>query len=281
MPKTVTVRFFQIGKVHRNGPSVRNALDQIVALGQPGARECQLAQGMDCRLERYTPAAGILTGEMTRVRDDDHPSEVHPHGTAQLNVAGAIGEGIAFRYRERDHLLAIQYDPRIMGPGRFIDYMMQMAQPANFTILPKMDRNALASFRARPLRKVKIRIAQPQDLRQVEPAMSSVAQSVRRMGREYAAPSITLELGMGHEGGSLGRDAKRMVEGFIRRAVNDENIKNVRTTSDSGPGVANEEVDLLDALLSVKHTIARMSNDPLQSYRDRARVLERAMNGHV
>lgn len=281
MPKTVTVRFYQVGLVDPRGTTLRHALDQIAAIRQPGQREMQLAPGLRVRLERYVATPGYLTGEMTRVRDDDHPSAVHPHGTMPLNLGGPIGEGVAFRYRERDHVLAIQYDVRSLAPGRFIDYVMQMAPNSRFTFEVKADANALAHFRNHPLKKAKIRLAQPQDLTQVEPAMTSVARSIRSMGRDYAAPIVTIELGMGHEDGSLGRDVKRMVEGFVRRAAHDPNIRSVRVTPDNGPGVDNADINLLDALLSVKDVIPNPSNDPNRSYAARSRVIERALNGHA
>ena len=280
MPKIVTVRFYQVGKVHPHGPSLRAALDQIAALGQPGARERQLAAGFRCRLERYVPTAGYLTGEITRVRNEDFPAEVHPHGTAQLSVTVPIGEGIAFRYRERDHVLAIQYDTRIVSPGRFIDYVSSLVPAAQFTADPKADANALAHFRARPLKKVRIKLAQPQDLRNVEPSMQSAARSFRSLGRDYAAPIVTLEMSVGHEDGSLSQDAKRMVEGFVRRAGGNSDVRSVTIKPDNGPGQENRELNLLDALLSVKTEIPNAHNDPQVSYNARLRVVERALNGH-
>lgn len=281
MPKIVTVRFYQIGKLHAHGLSLRSALDQIAALGQPGVRERQLTAGFRCRLERYVPTAGYLTGEITLVRNEDFPAEVHPHGTAELNVGVPIGEGVAFRFREQDHVLAMQYDPRVVSPGRFIDYLMQSVAAAQFTIEPKADVRALAHFRARPLKKVRIKLASPQDLRAVEAPMQSAARSFRSLGRDYAAPIVTLEMSVGHEDASLSQEAKRMVEGFVRRAVADDaNVRSVRIKPDNGPGIENREVDLLDALLSVRDEIPNPSNDPQTSYDARRRVVERALNAH-
>lgn len=280
LPKIVTVRFYQIGKLTAHAPTLRVALSQIEALGQPGAREKQLAPGFKCRLERYVATAGYLTGEITRVRSDDFPSEVHPHGTTRLNVRVPIGEGIAFRYRERDHVLGIQYDPRIVSPGRFMDYINQLVPEAQFYAEPKADLTALAAFRARPLKKVRIKLARPQDLRDVEPPMQSAAKAFRSLGRDYAAPVVTLEMSVGHEDGSLSQDAKRMVEGFIRRAGSRSDVKSVKIKPDNGPGEENREIDLLDALLSVRDTIESPSNKPDRNYDARRSIVERALRGH-
>jgi hypothetical protein len=280
VPKIVTVRFYQIGKVSAHAPTLRVALSQIEALGQPGFRERQLAAGFRCRLERFTATPGYLTGEITRVRSDDFPSEVHPHGTTVLNVGVPIGEGVAFRYRESDHVLAIQYDPRVVSPGRFIDYVNQLVPAAQFLSKPKVDANALAHFRAHPLKKVRIKLARPQDLRNVEPSMQSAARAFRTLGRDYAAPLVTLEMSVGHEDSSLSRDAKRMIEGFVRRAAVGSGVKSIKVRPDNGPGEENAEVNLLDALLSVKDTIDRPSNDPQSNYDARRRIVQSALNAH-
>lgn len=281
MPRAMSVRFYDVRKVHARGMSLRDALSQIAARGQPGTREMQLGPGVRVRLEEFTPTAGFLEGEITRVRADDHPSEVHPHGTVQLNVTGPIGEGVAFKFRERDHVLAIQYDNRIVAPSRFFEYVMQMAQPAQFEADAKADARALAHFRRHPMKKVKIRLAQPQDLAGVEAPMQSAARAFRGLARDYAAPMITLELGVGHEDGALGADAKRMVEGFVRRSGIDPNVKSVKITPDNGAGIENAEINLLDALLSFRTTIPNLPNDPAANYAARQRVVSRALANHT
>jgi hypothetical protein len=174
----------------------------------------------------------------------------------------------------------MQYDARIVSPGRFLDYIMQWVPAAQFTGDAKADANALAHFRAKPLKKVRIKLAQPQDLRNVEPAMQSAAKSFRSLGRDYAAPLVTLEMSVGHEDASLSQEAKRMVEGFLRRAGAHSDVKNITIKPDNGPGEDNRDVNLLDALLSVKAEIPNPQNDPAASYDARRRIIERALNAH-
>src|SRR5690606_837024 len=110
MANKLTVRFYQIGKLQPQGPSLQTALETIAAK-EHGERQVQLAEGMMVRLERYNEDAGELEGEFTRVRRDDFPYRVLPDGAKPLNVDDPLGSGVAFRYRPQDHILAIQYNP--------------------------------------------------------------------------------------------------------------------------------------------------------------------------
>ena len=89
MPKPITVRFYQVGKMSQHGPSLRTVLQQIFDLGEPGTRQRQLSGAFTCRLERLNIATpGYIAGEMIRVRSTDLPCEVHPDGTHALSVDG-------------------------------------------------------------------------------------------------------------------------------------------------------------------------------------------------
>ncbi|RYD67905.1 MAG: hypothetical protein EOP58_01960 [Sphingomonadales bacterium] len=201
-----------------------------------------------------------------RVRTTDLPCEVHPDGTRALGVNVPIGDGVAFQYRERDHKLAIQYDPRVLSPGRFNDYISQLFPAGIFTLEPAIDPLALARFRAQPLRKLKVRLARPQQLAALEDDMAAAGQAFRDLGEAYEAPVITLEMSMGHYGGQLGEGAKQMVEGFLTMAGRSSDVRGITVTPDSGDGSQNEDINLLDTLLSVKGEIAPASEAPNDVY---------------
>lgn len=266
MPKTITIRFFRVGKMHQAGPSLRASLDKIYATGEPGKRERQLSGAFRCRLERYEASGGLLRGEMTRVRDSDFPSEVHPYGTSGLGVDVPIGDGIVFCFREADHILAIEYGPRTLSPGRFADYISSMDPNAVYTLEPSIDRMALERFRAQPLRKVEIRIAGVQHLEEVENAAQPVAGALQHLGEQYNAPMVTVALSMGNAKGELAEGAKQMVEGFLRMAGRGDDIRSLRATPDAGEGERNEDINLLDQLLSIKAELVLPNKEPEKSY---------------
>lgn len=266
MAKPITVCFYQVGKVAQEGPSLRAVLQSIFDLGDPGVRERQLSGAFICRLERLSSTPGYLAGEMMRVRSTDLPCEVHPDGTRPLNVGVPIGDGIAFHYREHDHKLAIQYDNKVLSPGRFNDYLGQMVHAGQFMFDPAIDPAALAKFRAQPLRKLRIKLARPQQLGDLENEMAAAAHAFRDLGEAYQAPIVTLEMSMGRSGGQLGEGAKQMIEGFLAMAGHSGDVRGVHVTPDAGEGQQNEDINLLDTLLSVKGEIAPASDAPNDVY---------------
>lgn len=277
MARQISIRLWRVGKRHAQGASLRQALEQVFALGEPGARQRQMAQGLTCRLEHYRREGGVLAGEMTRVRHEDYPAEIHPHGRQALNVNVPIGDGVAFRFREADHTLAFQYDDRILSAGKFLDYLESMHAGALFDAHPIPDRDEWARFQASPLKKVSIRLASPTDVVTDEDSMEAAASSFRRLGQEYGAPLVTLEMSVGTGGGFLTEAAKRMMMGFLRsEAVND--VRSMKATPGGGEG-RSKEINLLDTLFSHKEMI-ESSRDVEEDFAIRQRVLTRVLNAN-
>lgn len=268
MPKTVTVRFYEIGKMAENGPSLRTALQQIFESGQAGDRQVQLSEGFVGRLERLTTnVAGYVSGEMLRVRDTDFPCEVHADQTRTLNVDTPLGDGISFCFREADSRLAIQYDPRTFSPGRMFDYISQWNGVPLFTYQPAIDDQAIQRFRQQPLRKLTIRLASPQHLAAVEDGAAPVVDAVQQLAEDYDAPTVSIELSMGRNKGSLAEGTKLVAEGFLQMLGNGTaDVRSLKVTPDSGEGIENEDINLLDQILSDRDEIASPGNDPAVIY---------------
>lgn len=282
MPKPITVRFYQVGKVSQHGPTLRTVLQQIFDLGEPGTRQRQLSGAFTCRLERLNvDTPGYVAGEMVRVRSTDLPCEVHPDGTHALSVDVPIGDGVAFWFREQDHKLAIQYDMRTLSPGRFNDYLHQMVDAGQFIFEPALDPQALARFHALPLRKLKVKLARPQQLGALEDDMSAAGQAFRDLGEVYQAPVVTLEMSMGHYKGQLADGAKQMVEGFLTMAGTNRDVRGITVTPESGEGQENEDINLLDTLLSVKGEVAPVSEGPNDVYAACSAFVRAQLDAHA
>lgn len=277
MPRLMSVRLWQISKRHTNGPSLRAALEAVRDLGDPGVREAQLTTGIRCRLERLQLDGGTISGEMTRVRHEDYPAEIHPDGTRALNVAVPIGDGVAFRYRQRDHVLAFQYDDRILAAGRFLDYLERVRNGALFDLRPIIDPRKLQAFQDRPLKKVRLRIANPADVVVEEDSQQAAAQSFRRLGEAYNAPTVTIELSVGTGGGVLNAATKRMMQAFLR-TTDEDDLRQARAFAANEQGRA-EEINLLDMLFSHKEEIESV-RDLDDNYAPRQRLLTRVLNAH-
>jgi hypothetical protein len=281
MAKMVTVRFYQVGKMHAAAISLRAALEGIFAVNQPGARERQLSGSFRCRLERLHVDGGFVTGEMTRVRETDYPSEVHPEGVTGLGVDVPIGDGVAFCYREADHRLAIEYDPRTLSPGRMMDYISSMNAAAIFTLESSVDANALARFRAQPVRKVRITLAGANNLAGLENPIEPVGTSLRNLGEEYTSPIVTVEMSMGNQKGHLSNGLKQVVEGFLLMAGQGEDVRSLHVTPDAGEGQTNEDINLLDQILSVKDQLTLPNKQPDAAYALRATNVRAKLDAHV
>ncbi len=282
MSKSFTTRFYLIGKKDKNGVAFKGALTSIFQKGNPGARHYQLAQGYICRLERLDLSeVGYISGSMTRLRHTDFPSEITDAGSVELNVSGPIGNSIVFRFREKDHTLAIQYDPRIISPGRFISYIEGFLSKEMFSMTPKLDAGALQRFRDSPLKKLQIKVASPTKLGNVDAPMQAVATSFSRLGQAYEAPIITLEMSMGHNKGALGQATKLMAEGFLTLiGMNDDvDVRTIKAMSEDIDG--NEPINLIDQVLSVKDDIVLKSNNPDDIYDDCLSHLKIVLNHHA
>lgn len=280
MTKAMTVRFYTVGKLTAQGASLRTTLQTIFELGEPSARERQLSGGFLCRLERLTLAPGYLSGEMMRIRDTDLPCEVHPDGTRVLGVDVPIGDGIAFWFREADHTLAIHYDPRVISPGRFNDYLQQAYHAGQFTMEPVLDAAALARFHAQPLRKLKVKLARPQNLEALDDEAAAAGAAIQSLGEAYEAPVVTVELSMGHNKGELGASAKAMVQRFLGMAGAEQDVRAISVTPDAGEGVQNEDINLLDSLLSEKGEVNPASDAPDDVYAATSAFVRQRLDGH-
>lgn len=278
MARMMSVRLWRVGKQHVNGATLRQALDGVWALGQAGDRQRQMSPGVVCRLERYHPERGIIAGEVTRVRHEDYPSEIHPDGARALTVQVPIGDGVAFRFREADHTLAFQYDDRILSAGKFLDYLEALHQAALFTLKPIIDEREMERFRAEPLKKVSIQVASPADVAADEDSMQAAAASFRRLGDAYDAPSVTLQLSVGRRGGFLNEAAKRMISGFLRTSEENE-VRTARAVPGNGQGGRGKEINLLDALFSHKEMI-ESPRDLNENYATRQRLLTRVLDAN-
>jgi len=85
------------------------------------------------------------------------------------------------------------------------------------------------------------------------------------MSKAYEAPSIKIEMSMGHEKGHLGEAAKKMVRGFLEIFESDDpslSVKGIKVKSQPIDGERAEDINLIDQILSTKRLINTESNNP-------------------
>lgn len=280
MANKLSIRFYTVEKLNPNGFSLRQALQLIDRALHP-QREREVVAGFSVRLERYSNDAGELAGEFTRVRTTNFPFEVRDNGVRRLRTNGPLGDGVAFRFRRADHTLAMQYDNRIVSPRRAMDYLMAFDARAAFKITPKMDSENWRKFRTNPLRKLRVAVASPDHLADIEDPAAPVVQSFRELGDAYDAPMIVLEIGMGHRQGELSEAAKGLAEAMFSRFVSHgADLRSLKARVESDDGGRTDEVNLIDEILSDKTELDLPRNDPERSYQIRRDFLRQRLREH-
>lgn len=280
MASQISVRFYEVERLQPSGPSLQHALNDISQ--RPLAdRQIQISGGYVVRLERFHVDAGELAGELTRVRDTDYPFEVLPNGVGQLPTEGPIGNSVAFRFRPADHTLAIQYDTRIVSPGRAMDYLMQCDARFAYAIKVKMDEESWRKFNEGEIRKLRIGIASPQHLGNIENEGAAVRESLRQLGDAYGAPVVTIEVGMGHRKGALDETAKAAARAIWELFQGGEaDLRSLKASVKSDEGEPAEDVNLIDEILSRKLDFPSPQNDPDENYRIRSEIVRNALQDH-
>jgi hypothetical protein len=185
---------------------------------------------------------------------------------------------VVFRYLPQTSDLGIQYDPRVLSPGRFIQYVGLMQAGALFGLEPIVRDDMWERFQAAPVRKLSISVARPTHVERLDRGPAAAATgSIRDMADAYDAPKITIELSMGTKKGGLAEAAKGIVRHFRREAIDDQadvTRMKAKITEDDG----SREIDLLEDILSVKQELALEDNDPDANYDIKVEALRQAMN---
>ncbi len=274
MDRTVTIRFYDVSRTDEGRPALRDVLEQIARLPLV-ERERHIDHGeILVRLEDFRGDGDCVAGQFIRAQTGGLPGRMLPDRTDNLPFAEPLGHGIAFRYRPHDGLLAIQYDNRVLSPGKVLTYLYEFAPRAEFVLEPRMRDDALARFRALPLRSLEIAVAGPPDIDDEERADDSVYAGIARMKRRYGADTVRIKMSMGHRGGSLLEDAKEIaLEALARFNGQDGQIRAIKGTVDPGEGVRNEEIDLMGELFDVKEDLRVNERDVARFYMLRYELL--------
>jgi hypothetical protein len=283
MANRFTIRFYTVEKLNpAEGFTFKQSLEAIAAIPSHANRERQLTVGMTIRLERFEVDANEFTGEFTRVIQTGFPYDVRPNGVAPLNNGNRpLGDGIAFRFRPADHTLAIQYDTKIASPGRIVDYLMQMDGRGAFKITPKVDPENWRKFQDSPVRKLKVGIASPQHLEEIEDEGAPVYRAFQDLGEAYAAPEILIQMGMGHRKGALNEAVKGLAaQIFGMFTEGDADLRSLRGTVKIDGHERSEEINLIDEVISNKYEVDLPRNDPDRSYEVRRDFLKRKLREH-
>lgn len=262
MEKSVTLRFYEVRRTAEHRPMFADIVRMIAAKPIADREDRVGIEQILVRLEDFDEGNGEVWGQFIRGQSSNRPGRMLAAGTNTLPFREPLGHGIAFRYRTRDGILAIQFDSKILSPARMVDYLIAHDPNAEFRLLPRLREDAWEKFNELPLRKLTVAIAghpNPADLN--DPA-DAIWRNVETMKEAYGAETIKIELGMGHRDGALTGAAKAFARRAFQRWQNGiDDIRALRGVMDTGDGVPNDEIDLMGALFDVKEDLAFDGDD--------------------
>ncbi|WP_147270299.1 MULTISPECIES: hypothetical protein [Rhodopseudomonas] len=278
MDKRITFRFYRVRPANRTRLDFGEVLTQIGNIPRPCDRERQLATDYHVRAEIVERAQGSIHGELTRIQRTNFPSEVQDDGRRSLRVRNPLGHGVVFRYLPGTEQIGLQYDPRVLSPSKFSYYVGQIIDGAHFEFEPIVRDDMWDRFNQGTVRKVSISISRPDNLGVLERGgAASVTRSMRDMADAYAAPSITIELSMGHRRGGLANAVRSMVRHFRTQAVQDQIEISSMKAKVKPEGEKTEDLDLLEDFLSTKEVLQLQDNNPEENYRIKLAALREKM----
>lgn len=278
MERSLTFRFYTIKR--KNGvPALIPTLQEISKIKKKGDREKELRPDHVIRLEEFeTDGPNCVVGEVVRVQSTNMPSEVDANGRKPLSTKNPLGHGVIFRFNESKSVLCVQHEPRIASAGRILDYITECWPAAIYEIAPMLKKKAWERFDSGDVRKLSIRVANPEQLELAAKAHQAAADSFRAMGEAYSAPSIKIELSMGgRRAGKLKQSVKGLAKALIDKVNGDgasvESMSAVAYVDDS-----REEIDLIEERLKVKDTLPLDDRDPVANYKIKKQFIRKIMH---
>lgn len=276
--KRITFRFYRVRPTNHARLNFAEVLTQIGNIPRPRDRERQLATDYYVRAEIIEWASGSIHGELTRIQRTNFPSEVQDEGRRSLRVQNPLGHGVVFRYLPGTEQIGLQYDPRVLSPSKFSYYLRQVIDGAHFEFDPIVRDDMWDRFNQGAVRKLSISISQPENLGILERGgAASVTRSMRDMADAYAAPSIAIELSMGHRRGGLANAVRTMVSYFRTQAVQEQIEISAMKAKVKQEGERTEDLDLLEDFLSTKQILHLQDNNPEENYRIKLAALREKM----
>ena len=262
MEKSVTLRFYTVRRTVENRPQF---VDVLRAIAEKSLNDRERNVGPEdalVRLENFEEDEGAVFGQLIRGQSGNRPGQMLPEGTGNLPFTEPLGHGIAFRYRLRDGLLAIQFDTKILSPSRMMDYLYQHNGQAEFRLRPVLRSDAWERFAALPLRKLEVAVAGHPNASDLDSQHESVWQNIATMKEAYGADMVRFQISMGHRRGSLRDGAKDVLrEAFRRHQNGEDDIRTIKGILETGDGIPNDEIDLMGTLFDVKEIFHFDEND--------------------
>jgi hypothetical protein len=273
MDSGIAIRYYRVERAEKHDPAFAATLKKIFSLGGPSKR-LKDVNGVKVRLERFnSPSTGFYEGEFVRLQERDYPSEVHDDDVMALRTQRPLGHHLAFVYNENKSVLAAQYDSRTLSLSRVNSYLSNFPPHVWYLFTPLVRKDTWNKFVSTPPRKLRFAIASPRDLSEIEGAHRAVYQNIAEMANSYSPHLMEISMSMGQSKGAL-RKTHEFAKDLLRRADNgDIDLRKLK-----GKGAEQqEEIDLLEEVLTEKVKLDLPRNDPAESYKLRLLAIHAGM----
>ncbi len=288
MDNAVTLKFFRVERSYAHCIDFEQALREALGVGStPASREQNINAGgpkLIVRLERLTGnGKPYVAGEMIRKQVANIPPEANEAGLTrlQLNQGSGLGLSSAFLFHVPTQVLLLQSTAQSVSQGRLGLYLHFVNKLAEYTFSPVATANAWARFNSGEPRKIRMRLAAPQNFSPLKIDGKSVGRGMADIGESLHAPYLTIEVSMGRKRGSLASaPARKWVDSLLK--FGQSHPGSVETLSASvtdgdGPDV----IDFLQEQLVVKDELDLDDTDPTKNYAARKAFLESTFNEHL
>ncbi|MDM9629769.1 hypothetical protein QTL95_28195 [Rhizobium sp. S152] len=275
MEKTFTFRFYNVTRDNAAKPAMVDILRQAAKEPDKQKREQTLAQDLTIRLEElHDDGADAIVGEFVRCQDTNLPSELD--GSARMPLsAKKLGHSVVFRLNHKIGVIGIQHDPRVVSIGRILEYLHTYNANAFYNIAPRLDPKAWQKFKKGSVRKLSVRIASPDSMHDLGGTDNAASTGIRALADAYDAPTIGIELSMGHRKGFLANAVSDFADKLTRSlgpTARLDKLTAVTVVDDH-----TEELDLIEERQVLKETLPIDDRDPVKNYQIKTSYLSSEM----
>jgi hypothetical protein len=242
-----------------------DSLRAIATIQDVTQRERLLSSDYTVRLENFEDdGSDAVVGELVRCQKTNLPAEIAASGRKALSAA-RLGHSVVFRLNHKKGVLGVQYDNRVVSPGRILDYLSAFNPAAIYGMAPVIDAKAWQKFNSGPTRKLSFRIANPRHMGELSGSGKAVGQGFKAMAEAYDAPSIAVEISMGHHKGALSNaigGLASVLSSMTFPGVRVDRLQAVTLVND-----ASEEIDLIQERIVARDELNIDDRDPDKNWK--------------
>lgn len=275
MDKHFTFRFYNVTRSDAKHPTMVSMLRQVAAEPDKVKREVQLAQHYVVRLENLEDdGADAVVGEFVRCQATNLPGELDG-ATRRALSAKKLAHSVVFRLNHKIGVLGVQHDPRVVSVGKILEYLSSYNPAAQYRLDPRVNKDAWKKFNGGDTRKLSIRIANPDSMDHLDGGGKAASDGIRSMAEAYDAPSILIELSMGHRKGFLSEKVTELADKLMTSVGAKARVD--KLTAVTVIGDQSEEIDLIEDRQVLKSELSIDDRDQDKNYQVKSSYLKGEM----